>query len=221
MKKAFTFLIILAGIGCAKADDLFTAQYPDKIKYNGIEYDLNSNPLEPYFDKHPDKRPGMISTALWRGYVGYFEIIDNELYLTDMKIPRFTDGKGNYNEKWFSIYRRYFPTQEKVRIDWFSGILILPYGKRIKYVHSGYASIYSNYFLLEIKEGDFKKDKNYSYKQFLNFKERQFAEFKKTKDYQTRFENLKNSYLDESDTKFIENFLKDNVMNYTSRFLVE
>ena len=221
MKKIFTFLIALVGIGFAKADDLSTAQYPDKIKYNGIEYSLNTNPLEPYFEKNPEKRPQWYSTALYRGYIGHFEIIENQLFVTDITIPRhYTDKDGKSKTKSVSIYKRIFPDKDKVKIDWYSGILILPYGKMIKYVHSGYASVYSNYFLLEIKEGDFKKDKNYSYKQFLKFKEQQFTEFKKTEDYHTQFENLKKNY-PESDKKFIENFLKDYIINYTSQFLVE
>ena len=62
-------------IGIVKAELPITAQYPDKITYNGTEYSLNSNPLEPYFEKNPENRPDMVSTALWRGYVGHFEII--------------------------------------------------------------------------------------------------------------------------------------------------
>ena len=32
-----------------------TAQYPDKIIYNGKEYSLHSNPLEAYFEKNPNE----------------------------------------------------------------------------------------------------------------------------------------------------------------------
>ncbi|WP_299770305.1 hypothetical protein [uncultured Dokdonia sp.] len=204
-----------------KADDLLTAQYPDKITYKGIEYDLNTNPLEPYFENNPKKRPQRYSTALYRGYVGHFEIIENQLFVTDITIPRhYTDKDGKPKIKSISIYKRIFPDKDKVKIDWYSGILILPHGKITEYVHSGYASIYSDYFLLEIKEGNFKKDKSYSYKQFLKFKERQFLEFKKTEDYKTKFEDLKKNFPG-SDKKFIEGFLKDHIINYTSEFLSE
>lgn len=65
-----------------------TAQFPDKINYNGKEYNLNSNPLEVYFEKNPNKRPKseVRSSALWRGYVATFEIIDNQLFLKDIEI---------------------------------------------------------------------------------------------------------------------------------------
>ena len=75
MKTILTFIVTLfLGINA-----FATAQYPDKIIYNGKEYDLHSNPLEEYFQKNPDKKPKatMISTALWRGYVATFEIKNN------------------------------------------------------------------------------------------------------------------------------------------------
>src|SRR5690554_7604266 len=78
MKKTLLLILTICTIGILKADTALTAQYPDKIKFKGKEYNLNSNPLEPYFEKYPDKRPkgGIMSTALWRGYVAHFEIID-------------------------------------------------------------------------------------------------------------------------------------------------
>ena len=221
MKKQLTIILILLTIWIAKAESIVTAQYPDKIVYNGKEYNLNSNPLEPYFDKNPENRPEMISTALWRGYVGYFEIIDNQLFLTDMKIPiRGKDENGDYKEKWISIYRRYFPKQEKVRIDWFSGILILPHGEMVEYVHQGYASTYSKYWLLEIEDGTFNEARKYNYKEFVKFKKRQFEEFKKTEEYNKLYTELKenDNYGDE---EFIQSFIKDFVINYTSKFLIE
>ena len=65
-----------------------TAQYPDKIIFNGKEYSLHSNPLETYFEKNPDKRPkgGVISTALWRGYVATFEVRGSQLFVKDIQI---------------------------------------------------------------------------------------------------------------------------------------
>src|SRR5690606_11721173 len=123
----------------------------------------------------------MVSTALWRGYVGHFEIIENELYLTDRKRPvGYRDDDGNFQEKWVSIYRMYFPRQEKVKIDWFSGILILPHGKMVQYVHQGYASTYSKYLLLEIENGKFNEAREYEVEEFIEFKRRQFNEYRKT-----------------------------------------
>ncbi len=221
MKKTLTIILILLIIGVSKAESIITAQYPDKIIYNGKEFNLNSNPLEPYFDKNPENRPSMVSTALWRGYVGYFEIIENELYLTDMKISvSYTDEDGSYKQKWSSIYRLYFPKQKKVKIDWFSGILILPHGKIVEYVHQGYASTYSKYWLLEIENGIFNEARKYNNKEFVKFKKRQFEVFKKTEEYKKIYTELKEN--DEyNDDKFIKSFISDFVINYTTKFLTE
>ena len=221
MKKLLAIILILLTFGISKAESIITAQYPDKIIYNGKEFNLNSNPLEPYFDKNPENRPSMVSTALWRGYVGYFEIIENELYLTDMKIPvSYTDKDGSYKQKWRSIYRLYFPKQKKVKIDWFSGILILPHGKLIDYVHQGYASTYSKYWLLEIENGIFNEARNYNNKEFVKFKKRQFEVFEKTEEYKKLYTELKEN--DEyNDDKFIKSFISDFVINYTTKFLTE
>ena len=221
MKKLIFIVFAIISFGYSESDELLTAQYPDKIIYNGTEYSLNTNPLEPYFEKYPEKRPQWNSTALYRGYIGHFEITQNQLFVTDITIPRlYTDSNGETKIKSISIYKRIFPDKDKVKIDWYSGILIIPYGKLKEYVHSGYASVYSNYFLLEIKNGDFRKEKNYTHKQFLEFKKRQFEEFKKTDAYKKEFEEIQKNY-PESHKEFIENFLKDYIINYTSKFLIE
>ena len=220
MKKTLLILIIFT-FGILKAENIVTAQYPDKITYKGTEYNLNSNPLEPYFEKNPENRPDMVSTALWRGYVGHFEIIENELYLTDMKRPiSYTDDDGNFKEKWVSIYRMYFPRQEKVKIDWFSGILILPHGKMVEYVHQGYASTFSKYWLIEIENGTFNEARNYDNKEFVKFKKRQFEVFEQTEEYKKLYAEFKET--DESnDDTFVKSFISDFVINYTTKFLTE
>ena len=221
MKKLILISFIVFSFGFSKIESLFTAQYPDLIKFNGTEYSLNTNPLEPYFEKNPDKRPQWPSTALYRGYIGHFEIIDSTLLLTDISQPRrVKDKDGKTTFKNISIKKRIFPEIDTMKIDWYSGILILPYGERVKYVHSGYASEYSNYILLEIKNGKFKRDKNYTRKEFLKFKKRQFSEFKKTDAYKREFEEIQKNYPD-SHKEFIENFLKDYITIYTSEFLID
>ena len=221
MKRLILISFVVFSFGFSKIESLFTAQYPDLIKFKGTEYSLNTNPLEPYFEKNPENRPQWPSTALYRGYIGHFEIIDSTLLLTDISQPRrVKDKDGKTIFKNISIKKSIFPEIDTMKIDWYSGILILPYGEILKYVHSGYASEYSNYILLEIKNGKFKSDKNYTHNEFLRFKERQFNEFKKTENYKNQFEDIKKNF-PESNKKFIEEFLKDHIINYTSEFLTE
>lgn len=197
-----------------------TAQYPDKILYNNKEYSLHSNPLEEYFEKNPDKRPtgGIMSTALWRGYVATFEVIDSQLFLKDIEIEVSDTTKKNFTTKWKSILND-ITDGSKMKIDWLTGLLILPYGKLVNYVHMGYGSTYEKYILLEIDKGNLKKEKSFNYKEYEKFREKQFEAFKKTEEYKKLKEQLKakEAYTDE----FIEGFLRNFITSYTSKILTD
>lgn len=197
-----------------------TAQYPDKIVYNGKEYDLHTNPLEKYFKDHPDKRPkgGVMSTALWRGYVATFEIKDNQLYVKDVQIEYYdTTGKKGHDYKWKSVISEVFPDQNSRKIDWLTGLLVIPHGKLVNYVHMGYGSTYQKYILLEIDKGNLKQEKRYDYKAYEKFKERQFAAFKQTEEYKKIKADLKKE--NESSDEFVDSFLKNFVVEYSSKIL--
>ena len=140
-----------------------TAQYPDKIIYRGKEYSLHSNPMENYFALYPDKRPagGIHSTACWRGYIATFEIREEQLFLKDIQCEYSKkDKKYSYETEWKSVLNEVFPKDSVVKIDWFTGLLVLPFGKIVNYVHMGYASSYENYYVLELENGNFKKEKS-------------------------------------------------------------
>ena len=224
LKTIFALLLTFSTIYISKAENIITAQYPDKITFKGTEYNLNSNPLEPYFQEHPNKRPegGIRSTALWRGYVAYFEIIDKQLFLTDIKIEvsdKQSDKK--YGTKWISAMNQVFPNNEKTKIDWYTGILILPYGERVEYVHMGYGSTYSEYWLLEIDKGNFNEARKYNNKDFVNFKKRQFEMFEKTEEYNRLYAYLKESGVYYNDEEHIKSFISVYVIDYATKFLTE
>jgi hypothetical protein len=197
-----------------------TAQVPDRISYDGKEYALHTNPLEPYFFKQPDKRPkGSVTSALWRGYVATFEVKDNSLLLKDIDIlvyEEIKDGKGEYKLR--SVKDSLVPKGQVLQIDWFTGILVLPYGKLVNYVHMGYGSTYSDYILLEIKSGKLTGERKLDGKQYKAFKERQFQAFKKTEAYKEQVAELKKNG---DSQEFIDAFLRDFVVDYTSEFLDE
>jgi hypothetical protein len=198
-----------------------TAQLPDKIIYEGKEYRLHSNPLEFYFEKHPKKRPkgATRTTALWRGYVATFEIKDKVMNLQDIKIPRrFKNKNGKYEYGLKSVKKEVFPGQGSLNIDWFTGILVLPYGRLIDYVHMGYASIYSNYILLEMENGKLMAEKKLTGEQYQIFRQKQFEAFKKTEEYKKRVADLKKKG---NSPEFIDDFLRIYIIKYTSKFLDE
>ena len=81
--RASTTMVLTILLAASSA--FATAQAPDKIIYKGQEYSLLVNPMEAYFDMHPERRPrGRMSTALWRGYVATFQVRGERLVLKDI-----------------------------------------------------------------------------------------------------------------------------------------
>jgi hypothetical protein len=75
------------------------------------------------------------STACWRGYQGTWEIKDGRFYLVGLR-GRFQLRNGT-----------------PVLADWFSGVLRVPKGERLQYVHMGYGSVYEQELHIKIDNG--------------------------------------------------------------------
>jgi hypothetical protein len=122
---------------------------------------LLTNPLEEYYkadsDKRPDFRigPNTSSSANWRGYVATWEIADNKLYLTKVAswlCVVFGEPSTCKQVELLDI----FPTEVadgKVLADWYTGVLRVPDGKQLRYVHMGYGSTYERDLMFEVRAG--------------------------------------------------------------------
>lgn len=68
-----------------------TAQMPDRLTYRGERYNMNTFPITAeMIERAGLKRNGSVNSGCWRGYVGTWEIRDDEkLYLTDMEMISF------------------------------------------------------------------------------------------------------------------------------------
>lgn len=124
-----------------------TAQSPERIIYKGKKLFMCTEPLEEYFSKG-GLRPSLrrSSTALWRRYVGSWELVDDRLYLTDLD-GWLEDGTKVTTAMIFPA----FP--EKVFAQWYSGQIRIPQGELLRYVHMGYGSTYERDLLLEVRDG--------------------------------------------------------------------
>lgn len=190
MKRSITILLFIVGSSLLPSRGNATAQQPDILIYRGKAYSLHANPLEEYFRKYPDKKPqtSIVSTANWRGYVATFEVIDSTLFLRDIEIE-YNDGKNRLRNK--SVMDEVFPGQKVVALEWFNGLLTLPYGEVLEYVHMGYSSAFENYTILEIRLGNLTKAKDFRYEDYIKFKDKQFELFKLTPEYKEAVSNLK------------------------------
>jgi hypothetical protein len=65
-----------------------------------------------------------------------------------------------------------FKSEEKVFANWYSGLIVCPYGKIIKYIHMGYESIFEHELYFEIINGQIQKYGTRSNKSNLNLFQR-------------------------------------------------
>lgn len=101
-----------------------TEQAPDYLMYEGKQYALYSTPMEPYFEKQPDRRPsGERATCLWRGYLATFGVTNGQFVLTEIQAPS-DAGTLSFSKCLRSVKEDVFPGQDVVMIDWFSGTLV-------------------------------------------------------------------------------------------------
>jgi hypothetical protein len=145
-------LLIYGVVAIASGARAFAcSQVADKIKVDGIDYGLFTNPLELLYETQ--KRPefadslGGRSTANWRGYVASWEIQDDRLFL--VAIDTYLEKKKISLSELFARRMR----NERVFAEWFSGQLRVPEGEQLQVVRIGYASTYQRDIFLEVQKG--------------------------------------------------------------------
>ena len=124
-----------------------TAQIGETLRYEGQELVMCDQPLSTYFariNSYPEFEPSC--TALWRGYVGTWEILARRLYLIGL-VATMKDGSLANLATLFPDY------PERVFAHWYSGEIRVPRGKLLKYVHMGYGSTYEEDLLIAIEKG--------------------------------------------------------------------
>jgi hypothetical protein len=124
-----------------------TAQIGERLTYDGREVSMCTEPLGDYFafgGHNPEFE--FTCTALWRGYVGTWEIVGDRLYLVGLT-GTLKDGAEATLESVFPGY------PDRVFAHWYSGTLRIPEGKQLEYVHMGYASTYERDCFLMIEKG--------------------------------------------------------------------
>lgn len=125
-----------------------TAQFGEALHYDGQDLTLCSEPLGDYFTLAgiEETQLDCSCTALWRGYIGNWEINGGRLYLIGLR-GHLEDGTKVNVETFFPGY------PERVFAHWYTGELRAPQGKLLNYVHGGYASTYESDLLISVKNG--------------------------------------------------------------------
>lgn len=160
------YLIILFFALLSTTKSAATAQFPDYLIYQEDTLMLFSNPLESFFEKRNSREipnfGGCHTTASWRGYIAWWELRNDSLFLlkiTGCSFKEETDEQADLH--------LLFPDRKPKKTifaDWLDGPVFNPYGERLHYEHSGYASIYQFERVFTFREGILQKTKVYENK---------------------------------------------------------
>lgn len=124
-----------------------TAQIAEKLLYQGEQVRMCSRPLDEYFAQGGPRPDFSITcTALWRGYVGQWEILGDRLYL--VALSGTLEGGRRVNLE--TVFPGY---PDRVFAHWYSGTLRIPQGQQLEYVHMGFGSVYERDLFLEVEHG--------------------------------------------------------------------
>lgn len=153
MKKAIISIIGILWINLAFG----TGQIPDYLILEKDTIAIFSNPLEQYFEQIGKRElidfSGCGSTACWRGYKAIWQIRNDSLFLNKItSCHKNCRDSNDANLK--AMFGNNIPFAE-----WVNGNLVAPKGKRLKYIHIGYASIFEKEQIFKIKNGKVKKIK--------------------------------------------------------------
>jgi len=129
-----------------------TAQYSETLFLNEKSVSLCTEPLQDYLDsmKNP---PEFIadSTACSRGYRGVWVIHNQELFLKEIT-------EYLVEDKTFHWRDLFDGRTGDIKADWYSGILRIPQGELLQYVHAGYASTNQQDLFITIDKGNVIKE---------------------------------------------------------------
>jgi hypothetical protein len=93
---------------------------------------------------HEEEEPDVLrSTACWRRYQGAWEIVNGALYLVALR--------GDLR----------LASDEPLLADWFTGMLRVPRGDQLMYVHMGFGTVYEEEVHIRIERGEVRGQRIY------------------------------------------------------------
>ena len=185
MVKKYIIIIMLLVFGFY----LFaTEQISDRLIYNGRTYSLFEGTMELYFFEYPEKRPQNFHSALYRGYIATFEIIQNELWVVDIEKydSEITHNRGT--PTYVSFAHECFDGKDRMKVDWFSGLLFLPQRKYFSNLFE-YLQPYRNFKVMVIQNGYFMGQFKMSYRKFNKYAERNMERHKEKEESKKMLED--------------------------------
>ena len=138
-----------------------TAQTSEILLLDGHFEHLHSCPLDAYLEPRGIDIRAMsngYSTALWRGYVGLWEVFDNSLFLI---------GLLDFQDQPIDPAAVFGELRFPVNADWYSGRLEIDRGDRLSYYHMGWGSQYAERLRLYVEHGRVVARRSYDQRKVL------------------------------------------------------
>lgn len=135
-----------------------TVQAQEILEYQNEKFSLIGAPLEDFLKRNKNINFELFTTANWRGYQGYWKIVNEKFYLTNLESANYT-------------FEEIFNSKGPVLADWFTGILQFGFGY---FERNHWWGNYENYLWVKIEKGNvidkrIRKGIDTDYIQNLNF----------------------------------------------------
>lgn len=217
MESLLRILILCAALLLSPAVKA-TAQASDVLIVDGQEFALNTNPLEAQLEQKKWRPPddAAIWSSNWRGYIATWEVKGDKFFLRNVSIA-IADPKDANKEIRKNIIGDLYPGASEVFADWYTGALIVPDGKMIRYVHMGYGSSYDHYQIFRVRAGQIVEHLSLDAAEFEAYKQRKFDEFSKTDQFKSVYADVRKNVdgLDEQQTiDFIKAYFAEQYLSH-------
>jgi hypothetical protein len=137
-----------------------TGQEPEVIVIDGQSHALASAPLDAWLEAHPRALPrsDLVSSSLWRGYVGHWRLLEGRLLLERLDVPDppapESRGTRDASARRSLDLAAIFKATPPIHAGWYSGVLLVPLGEAVTTVHMGFASRYPRYLVIGVGGGE-------------------------------------------------------------------
>jgi len=169
----FRIVVLIVVLFACSSVAFGTAQSPDILIYKGQEYPIYNEPMELYFAKNPERRPKFCGgrSDLWRGYVAYIEVVDDQLILKDIRIHTVNPADPLCLK--YSKLSEVAPDGKPFKLDWYSGSLTAAYGEHIGDLDFyNVWKVWEKYTLFDIQKGVLKNVRHFTNAEYQTYLEK-------------------------------------------------
>jgi hypothetical protein len=154
----------------------FEIRRPDYIRMNGDLFMISNNPMELFFEKHPEFTPKPATYLIndSKHYNAVYEIVNGQLFLVEVRYVRRNEDNTHEYGNWIADI---FEGKNEVLLDWFTGILL------IEKSTVNFENSVAKCRIMEIEKGGVKRLESISDHYLKKLERHLFRKYSKTTDY--------------------------------------